>query len=343
VPPTEATIEQWPFDDVANTQLADTLNVSGSVQFPDATPSIMTDGSGSLLVSQDASITSGGNFLGSGGITIGGRSKGVYELELMITSVVLTGGDASGANVGIGFKDSSQGSDLFRIRLNKTSGGLVVSTFFDSTYTVFHTFDSVYSLTDPLKLRAVIDLDANTSDIYMALGAGAESSLGQIAIASGVIWDQLSFSAVNNSVDWGPDDVIKIDSMIIRKLQLDNYELWENRTNWLSETLTDEADDPDGDGIFNLMEYALGADPTTDDAISVLPKVIMLSGAPHLEMTLGVDSVDLQYSIQHSNDLIHWTTIPSTSVNGQIGDVVQIPLFNSLYQMLFSRLRVGSN
>ena len=177
----------------------------------------------------------------------------------------------------------------------------------------------------------------------MALGAGAESSLGQIAIASGVIWDQLSFSAVNNSVDWGPDDVIKIDSMIIRKLQLDNYELWENRTNWLSETLTDEADDPDGDGIFNLMEYALGADPTTDDAISVLPKVIMLSGAPHLEMTLGVDSVDLQYSIQHSNDLIHWTTIPSTSVNGQIGDVVQIPLFNSLYQMLFSRLRVGSN
>ena len=112
---------------------------------------------------------------------------------------------------------------------------------------------------------------------------------------------------------------------------------------WLGETLTAEADDPDGDGIFNLMEYALGADPTTDDAISVLPKVIMLSGAPHLEMTLGVDSVDLQYSIQHSNDLIHWTTIPSTSVNGQIGDVVQIPLFNSLYQMLFSRLRVGSN
>ena len=343
VPPTEATIEEWPFDDVANTQLADTLNVSGSVQFPDATPSIMTDGSGSLLVSQDASITSGGNFLGSSGITIGGRSKGVYELELIIASVVLTGGDANGANVGIGFKDSSQGSDLFRIRLNKTSAGLTVNTFFDSTYTVFHTFDSVYTLTDPLKLRAVIDLDANTADIYMALGAGAESLLGQIAIPSGAIWDQLSFSAVNNSVDWGPDDVIKIDSMIIRKLQLDNYELWENRTNWLGETLTAEADDPDGDGIFNLMEYALGADPTTDDAISVLPKVIMLSGAPHLEMTLGVDSVDLQYSIQHSNDLIHWTTIPSTSVNGQIGDVVQIPLFNSLYQMLFSRLRVGSN
>ena len=91
VPPTEATIEHWPFDDVTDTQLADSLNVGGSVQFSGATPSIVTDGSGLLVVSQDASIASGGNFLGSSGITIGGRSKGVYELELIIASVVLTG------------------------------------------------------------------------------------------------------------------------------------------------------------------------------------------------------------------------------------------------------------
>ena len=343
VPPTVATIEHWPFNDIPNTQLADTVNVSGSVQFPNASPSIMTDGSGLLVVSQDASIASGGNFLGSSGITIGGRSKGVYELELIIASVVLTGGDANGANVGIGFKDSSQGSDLFRIRLNKTGNGLTVNTFFDSTYTVFHTFDSVFTLSDPLKLRAVIDLDANTSDIYMALGAGAESLLGQIAIPSGAIWDQISFSAVNNSVDWGPNDVIKIDSMVIRKLQLDNYELWETRTNWLGETLTNEADDPDGDGICNLMEYALGGDPISDDSASIQPKVSLLSGNPQFEFTLGVDSVDLQYSIQHSEDLIDWTSLPGTKVNGQIGDVVQIPLFDALYQMLFSRLRVDSN
>ena len=343
VPPTVATIEHWPFNDIPNTQLADTVNVSGSVQFPNASPSIMTDGSGLLVVSQDASIASSGNFLGSSEITIGGRSKGVYELELIIASVELTGGDANGANVGIGFKDSSQGSDLFRIRLNKTGNGLTVNTFFDSIYTVFHTFDSVYTLSDPLKLRAVIDLDANTSDIYMALGAGAESLLGQIAIPSGAIWDQISFSAVNNSVDWGPNDVIKIDSMVIRKLQLDNYGLWETRTNWSNETLTNEADDPDGDGIYNLMEYALGGDPILDDSVSILPKVSLLTGNPHLEFTLGVDSVDLQYSIQHSEDLIDWTSLPGTTVNGQIGDVVQIPLFDALYQMLFSRLRVSSN
>ena len=343
VPPTEATIEHWEFDDVVNTQLADTLNMNGSVQFPDATPSIMTDGSGLLVVSQDASITSGGNFLGSSGITIGGRSTGVYELELIIASVVLTGGDANGANVGIGFKDSSQGSDLFRIRLNKTGTGLTVNTFLDSTYTVFHTFESIYTLTDPLRLRAVIDLDANTSDIYMALGAGAESSLGQIAIASGAIWDQISFSAVNNSVDWGPDDVIKIDSMVIRKLQLDNYESWQARTDWFSETLTAESDDPDGDGIYNLMEYALGGNPTSADQALILPKIVMLSGSPQLEMTLGVDSVDLQYSIEYSEDLINWAAIPATRVNGEVGDVVQISLFDAVYQMLFSRLRVSGN
>ena len=343
VPPTEVTIEQWPFNDVLNTQLSNTLNVSGSAQFLDATPSVVTDGNGLLVVSQDTSITSSGNFLGSSGITIGARSKGVYELEWTVDSVVLTGGDANGANVGIGFKDSSQGNDLFRIRLNKVVNGLTVNTFFDSTYTVFHTFEGVYTLTDPLKLRAVIDLDADTSDIYMALGAGAESSLGQIAIASDAIWDKISFSAVNNSTDWGPNDMIKIDSIIIRKLELDNYGLWENRRDWVGEILTNETDDPDGDGIYNLMEYALGGDPTFNDSVSILPKVRLLSGNPHLEFTLGVDSVDLQYSIQHSEDLIDWTSVPSTKVNGQIGDVVQIPLFDALHQMLFSRLRVSSN
>ena len=343
VPPTEVTIEQWPFNDVLNTQLADTLNVSGSAQFTDATPSVVTDGNGLLVVSQDASITSGGNFLGSSGITIGARSKGVYELELIIDSVALTGGDANGANVGIGFKDSSQGNDLFRVRLNKVGNGLTVNTFFDSTYTLLHAFEGVYTLTDPLKLRAVIDLDANTSDIYMALGAGAESFLGQIAIPSSAIWDKISFSAVNNSTDWGPNDMIKIESIIIRKLELDNYVLWENRRDWLGETLTNETDDPDGDGIYNLMEYALGGDPTFNDSVSILPKVSLLSGNPHLEFTLGVDSVDLRYFIQHSEDLIDWTSLPGTTVNGQIGDVVQIPLFDALYQMLFSRLRVSSH
>jgi GH35 family endo-1,4-beta-xylanase len=343
VPPTEVTIEYWPFDDVVNTQLADTVNVGGSVQFPDVTPSIMTDGSGLLVVSQDATITSGGNFLGSSGITIGGRSKGVYEFELIVASVELTGGDANGASVGIGFKDSGEGSDLFRIRLNKTAGGLVVNTFFNSSYTVFHTFDSVYTLIESLKLRAVIDLDADVADIYMAVGAGAEVLLGQIAIPSDAIWDQISFSAVNNSIDWGPDDVIKIDSMIIRKLQLDNYESWQARTDWFSETLTAESDDPDGDGIYNLLEYALGGNPTSADQASILPKIVMLSGTPHLEMTFGVDSVDLQYSIQYSDDLINWATIPAIQVHGQIGDVVQISLFDAAYQMLFTRLRVSGN
>jgi len=60
-------------------------------------------------------------------------------------------------------------------------------------------------------------------------------------------------------------------------------------------------------------------------------------------MTFGVDSVDLQYSIQYSDDLINWATIPAIQVHGQIGDVVQISLFDAAYQMLFTRLRVSGN
>lgn len=343
VAPTEATLEHWPFDDDVDIQLTDTLNVSGAAQFFDSSPSVTTDGSGLLVVSQNAAITSGGSFLGSNDITVGARSIGVYELELIVDSVVLTGGDSKGANVGIGFKDSAAGGDLFRIRLNKTTGGLAVNTFFDSTYTAFHVFTNAYTLTESLKLRAVIDLDANVADLYMVEGDGAEALLGQIAIRSDAVWDQISFSAVNNSTDWGLNDVIKIDSIKIRKLELDNYTLWSARTDWQSETLTAQSDDPDGDELNNLMEYALGGNPILKDSIDVMPTLTQIAGVPYLEFTLGVDSVDLQYSIQHSDDLTDWTTIPATAVHGQIGDVVQLSLFDVAYQSLFSRLNVSGH
>ena len=159
---------------------------------------------------------------------------------------------------------------------------------------------------------------------------------------SKLIWSQINFEDYKILIK-KTNDKIKIDSLILRKLELDNYGLWVNRRDWQGETMTNETDDPDGDGIYNLMEYALGGDPTFNDSVSILPKVSLVSGNPYFELTLGVDSVDLQYIIQHSEDLLDWTSVPSTKVNGQIGDVVHIPLFDTLHQQLFSRLRVISN
>ncbi len=343
---TEKTLEHWPFDDVVSTELSAATNVSGSAAFLGSAGTLLTDGNGALVASQDASKTSGGTFLGSSAITIGSRSTGVYELEFVLNTVHLTGGDASGASIGVGLNDSANGGDLFRVRINKTGAGLALNTFFDSgagnAYTGLHTFNSIYELTDPLKVRVVVDLDDNTADIYMTEGMGAETLEGQVALRSDAVWDQLSFVAVNNSTDWGVSDVVEMDYLKITKLEVDNYDLWETRTNWGGETLTARTDDPDGDQLVNLLEFALGGDPVVDDAITLLP-IVVGTATPQLQFTLGVDSTELNFRLQHSEDLSDWSTLPETVVHGESGETVQVPLLQGAFDTLFSRLAVSED
>jgi hypothetical protein len=258
---------------------------------------------------------------------------------------VLTGGDASGANIGIGFKDSAFGSDLFRVRINKTGPGLALNTYFNSgagdVYTGLHTFTSVYDLTSSLKIRAVVDLDANVADIYMTEGAGTETHKGQVALRTDAVWDQLSFTTINNSTDWGVNDVVEIDYLKIRKLEVDNYDLWVARVDWAGATLTAPGDNPDGDRLVNLLEYVLGGDPTAEDASSVFPSIQTVNGERYYTFTLGVDSVDIPMEVQHSPDLVDWTTLSPTPVKGQIGQTIEIPLIDESLNKRFSRLSVS--
>lgn len=345
--PSTKTLEHWPFEDELSTELTSAANISGSAAFFGAAATLTTDGSGALVVSQNASKTSGGSFLSSSEITIGARSVGVYELELMFKSVILTGGDASGASVGVGLKDSMNGGDLFRLRINKTGNGLALNTFFDSgsgaAYTGLHTFTGVYDLPSELKVRAVIDLNDDIADIYMTEGGGVETFEGQVALRSDAVWDQLSFVAVNNSTDWGPTDRVEMEYLKIRKLELDNYELWQARTNWAGETLTAKFDNPDGDDYVNILEYALGGDPTVADAMALAPRAVIAGNVPVFEFTFGVDSTELQFRLEYSSDLSDWSTIPGTVVHGEPGETVQIPLLNNTFDTLFSRLSVQEN
>ncbi len=67
--------------------------------------------------------------------------------------------------------------------------------------------------------------------------------------------------------------------------------------------------DPDGDGVPNLLEYALGSVPT-DAASRILPKVAtaQVSGMDRLALDLTpVNVAGLRYIIQASNDLANWS------------------------------------
>ena len=77
--------------------------------------------------------------------------------------------------------------------------------------------------------------------------------------------------------------------------------------------------DPNGDGVTNLMAYALGLNPTVQSA-NALPKVAIKNYAdvPYAYITFHRSSLatDLTYIVQASSDLVDWTQVLATSAGG---------------------------
>lgn len=338
--PRTAEIEHWPFEDAAGVPLKDAANVAGTAAFSGEAASVATTGSGVLRVTQDPSKPTGGAFLGSLPLTIGPRTTGVYEVEFLISAASLGTGDASGASVGFGLKDSAAATDIFRVRLNKTTAGLAISTYIGTTYTTIKNFPGLTTLATPVKVRAVVDLDAHTADVFLTEGSNPELPKVTVPLSTtATTWDQMSFAASNNSADWGPSDSVEIADLTVRKLDLDSFQLWQRRVDWQGGNLAAGNDDPDQDGVRNFLEYALGKNPLAPDGDGGLPRVEMNGGLPGLAFTLGVDSADLEYWVQHSIDLIDWTSIPATRVHGPAGQAVWIPIPSA--PKSFSRLSVN--
>lgn len=330
VPPRDpVVVEHWPFNDAAGVQLKDSVKASGTTTFTAATVSATTDGGGRLRIVQDAAKTTqgGGSFLNSQTIAIGPRTSGTFEMEFLITSGSLTTGDASGANLGFGLRDSAANADLFRVRLNKTAAGLAVSTFIDNTYTTIKNFTGLFALSAPLKIRSVIDLDGGTADVFLTEGQGAELPKVTVNLSgTASTWTQISYTAVNNTVDWGPSDAVSIDYLRIQKLRPDNFALWSHSRDWQGEMASGRNEDPDGDGLSNFMEFVLGGNPISADAAQIAPHLASSGNTPAMQFTLGADSVDVSYLVEFSENLSDWTTIPPLVVHGEAGANITVPL-----------------
>jgi hypothetical protein len=83
------------------------------------------------------------------------------------------------------------------------------------------------------------------------------------------------------------------------------YELWTDSFTWPSPESANPAADPDGDGLANLLEYALGTQP--DDASSISLPVAATSGN-HLTLSFTPhQTTGLRYLIEASSDLVNWS------------------------------------
>ncbi len=99
----------------------------------------------------------------------------------------------------------------------------------------------------------------------------------------------------------------------------------------------------DGDGIPNLLEYALGSDPrSADSAATVLAPT---AGSATLTYRRRVDAPDIVYVVEASSDMIHWSpggvSIEEVSVMPAdiLFDQVTVRILSS-QAALFLRLRI---
>lgn len=85
-----------------------------------------------------------------------------------------------------------------------------------------------------------------------------------------------------------------------------NLEVFAGST-WAGTSQTSANADPDGDGMPNLLEYALDLNPTQADGSNALITEL-INGSPALTFMRRKDTPDLLYLPEASNDLVDWFT-----------------------------------
>ncbi len=101
---------------------------------------------------------------------------------------------------------------------------------------------------------------------------------------------------------------------------LTNYALWQSANFTAQEInagLAADNVDFDGDGVVNLLEYALGRDPRTGNG-GALPTGVRsaATGALDLEFRRDASKTDLDYVVEVSTDLDAWTTLATSAAGG---------------------------
>lgn len=86
---------------------------------------------------------------------------------------------------------------------------------------------------------------------------------------------------------------------------------------WKGPDTSDPHADPDGDGVNNLVEAALGRDPLHPDR-EPATAIVQVSGHPAISFTRDTRMIDLTIEVAASSDLVHWTVIARSSAGGAL-------------------------
>lgn len=310
-------LQRWDFDESVGTNLEATQSSSG-LQFNGSTANDAdTDANGNLL------LTVGGDYNLDAG-TFGPYTSGKYQLKYHITAADLSNASTpAGSAVGFAFRDTVAGKSFGTIRIRKQSGKLRLELRKeDGTGNNSYYVDADAVMSD-LIVTSTLDLDAGTITTEATL-AGSPVT---IATATHPIDPAATqFNAIRYSSKqsgWSGGDSVSVEYLSLTALAdaPSLYTVWSTAYPWLGEKQTAPTDDPDLDGLNNLLEFAFGTslvEPSSN------PVVVGMSGSdPVIEFTPARDTSEITYTVQHSDDLSDWSEIPEVIVTSPAGQAVQ--------------------
>ena len=102
--------------------------------------------------------------------------------------------------------------------------------------------------------------------------------------------------------------------------------------------------DPDADGVINLLEYALGTNPTSAASVTLpVSQLSALNSQPFLSLTFPrVADPLLTYTVQGSSDLVTWTDLWTSTGPANTAGPVTVTDPQSVSPRRFLRLQIST-
>lgn len=335
IPDSGTTLEHWDFNESDTTQLESTQSSNGLIFNGSTSSSVATNGAGVLILKQDTKD----HYRNSNAISSGAHNSGKFTIEYHISSLNLEN-SPNGAGFGFGFRDGTANEDFGLVRFKISGGDLTLEAVTSATSQLYIFSSKILTNTT---VSLTLDLDTQVLSTQLSINGAAAILLDTVnSNSSALQFDTIKFQGLQKSTKWDLADSVSIDSLTLTQNSDEPtlYSNWATAYPWDGEQLKAPNDDPDGDGISNLIEFAFGLTPTvsnTSQPFQLLPN----GNAANLVFTPVRDTTALSYSVEFSNDLSDWESINPYQVSTPSGTEVDVPLPED--NQMFGRVSVNSS
>jgi len=280
------------------------------------------------------------------------------EGDLFVTYVTWPAGDAADKTIQLPIADDtlSEGNETLTLTLTSLTGGATTGANSAQTLTIIdddintapvandQSVSTSQGTTKAITLTGS-DAEANALTFTVAVAprhgtlSGTTPTFTYMPIANYSGRDSFTFKANDGREDSANTGTV---SIIVQT----TFAQWQQRFFTPQElgnpAISGDLADPDGDGLRNLLEYALQLDPKLPSGKAVNTAVD--GTALSLIYPRAIGATDVNYSLEQSFDLISWPTVTPVNVVLAEDDVIQtvkaqVPIAGATN--MFLRLRVS--